>query len=180
MFHLVWTFLHSCLICNLSTSPYFWILIWQTVVVSDVGPNEEFADDVRIGETYTKTLYGTNRKFLYVHQTPWQKRLLSLYGKEITLLDATYRTTRYSLPLYFLCVPTNVNYVTVATFVTETEDTSSLIEALNVIKEWNPDWSPKYFMCDYAEEEINALEAVFPSPGILSNLEYFFFIIPPL
>ncbi|CAC5364762.1 unnamed protein product [Mytilus coruscus] len=139
--------------------------IWQIIVVSDVGPNEEFADDVRIGETYTKTLYGTNRKFLYVHQTPWQKRLINLYGKEITLLDATYRTTRYSLPLYFLCVPTNVNYVNVATFVTETEDSSSLIEALNVLKEWNPDWSPKYFMCDYAEEEINALEAVFPSPG---------------
>jgi hypothetical protein len=51
---------------------------------------------------------------------------------------------------YFLCVPTNVNYINVATFVTETEDSSSLIEALQVIKEWNPDWSPKYFMCDYA------------------------------
>lgn len=100
-----------------------------------------------------------------MHQTPWQKRLLSLYGNEIALLDATYRTTRYSLPLYFLCVPTNVNYINVATFVTETEDSSSLIEALQVIKEWNPDWSPKYFMCDYADEEINALGNVFP--GIL-------------
>jgi hypothetical protein len=44
-----------------------------------------------------------------------------------------------------LCVPTNVNYINVATFVTETEDSSSLIEALQVIKEWNPYWSPKYF-----------------------------------
>jgi hypothetical protein len=34
-----------------------------------------------------------------------------------------------------------------------------------IIKEWNPDWSPKYFMCDYADEEINALGNVFP--GIL-------------
>jgi hypothetical protein len=48
---------------------------------------------------------------------------------------------------------------------TETEDSSYLIEALQVIKEWNPDWSPKYFMCDYADEEINALGNVFP--GIL-------------
>jgi RNA binding exosome subunit len=32
-----------------------------------------------------------------------------------------------------LCVPTNVNYINVATFVTETEDSSSLIEALQVI-----------------------------------------------
>jgi RNA binding exosome subunit len=38
-----------------------------------------------------------------------------------------------------LCVPTNVNYINVATFVTETEDSSSLIEALQVIKEWNPE-----------------------------------------
>lgn len=134
-------------------------------IVSDLETTEECIDDVRIGETYTKTLYGTDRKFLYVHQTPWQKRLLSLYGNEIALLDATYRTTRYSLPLYFLCVPTNVNYINVATFVTEIEDSSSLIEALQVIKEWNPDWSPKYFMCDYADEEINALGNVFP--GIL-------------
>lgn len=100
-----------------------------------------------------------------MHQTPWQKRLLSLYGNEIALLDATYRTTRYSLPLYFLCVLTNVNYINVETFVTETEDSSYLIEALQVIKEWNSDWSPKYFMCDYADEEINALGNVFP--GIL-------------
>jgi hypothetical protein len=34
-----------------------------------------------------------------------------------------------------------------------------------LFKEWNPDWSPKYFMCDYADEEINALGNVFP--GIL-------------
>lgn len=120
-------------------------------------------DDVRIGETYTKTLCGTDRKFLHVHQTLWQKRPSQLYGNEITLLDATYITTRYSLPLYFLCLPTNANYINVATFVTETEDSSSLIEALRVIKEWNPDWSLKYFMCDYANEEINALENVFPS-----------------
>ncbi|XP_052083492.1 uncharacterized protein LOC127720780 [Mytilus californianus] len=126
------------------------------------GDAQETEDDVRIGEAYTRKLYGTNSKFLYVHQTQWQRRLLELYGKEICLLDATYRTTRYSLPLYFLCVPTNVNYITVGTFVTETEDSASLMEGLQVIKEWNPEWSPKFFMCDYATEEINALENVFP------------------
>ncbi|XP_063435696.1 uncharacterized protein LOC134716616 [Mytilus trossulus] len=123
---------------------------------------QETEDDVRIGEAYTRKLYGTNSKFLYVHQTKWQRRLLELYGKEICLLDATYRTTRYSIPLYFLCVPTNVNYITVGTFITETEDSASLMEALQVIKDWNPEWVPKYFMCDYATEEINALENVFP------------------
>ncbi|XP_056009107.1 uncharacterized protein LOC130051290 [Ostrea edulis] len=101
-------------------------------------------------------------KFLYVHQTPWQRQLLKRYGNEICLLDATYRTTKYSLPLYFLCVPTNVNYMTVATFILETEDSFSIQEALSVIKAWNPDWKPAYFMCDYAEEEINSIESVFP------------------
>ncbi|KAG8445920.1 hypothetical protein GDO86_010642 [Hymenochirus boettgeri] len=45
--------------------------------------------------------------FLFCYQTEWQKNLLSLYGNDITLLDATYRTTRYALPLYFKCVLLN-------------------------------------------------------------------------
>jgi len=109
------------------------------------------------------TLFCGNReKFLYVHQTVWQRRLLMRYGNEIALLDATYRTTKYALPLYFLCVPTNVNYITVASFVLETEDRSSIMEAMYIIKKWNPNWKPQYFMSDYCDEEITALETVFP------------------
>lgn len=104
---------------------------------------------------------GVNQ-FLYVHQTGWQKQLLMRYGNEICLLDATYRTTKYSLPLYFLCVQTNVNYMTVGTFIVEKENSSSTHEALSILKTWNPDWKPGYFMCDYADEEINAIESVFP------------------
>lgn len=77
------------------------------------------------------------------------------------LLDATYRTTKYSLPLYFLCVRSNANYMTVTTFILETEDSFSIQEALSIIKAWNPDWKPAHFMCDYAEEEISAIESVF-------------------
>lgn len=105
-------------------------------------------------------------KFLYVHQTKWQQQLLRRYGNEICLLDATYRTTRYSLPLYFLCVPTNVNFMTVATFIVESEDAPSIQEALSVIKAWNLDWKPAFFMCDYANEEINAIESLFPGMQI--------------
>ena len=32
-----------------------------------------------------------------------------------------------------------------------------------MIKGWNPDWNPKFFMCDYSEAEITSLEDVFPS-----------------
>ena len=48
--------------------------------------------------------------FLFVRQSKWQKYLLRRYGSELILLDATYKTTRYSLPLFFLTVKTNMDY----------------------------------------------------------------------
>ena len=42
--------------------------------------------------------------FLFVYQSKWQKYLLQRYGNELILLDATYKTTRYSSPLFFLTV----------------------------------------------------------------------------
>ena len=41
---------------------------------------------------------------------------MTRYGNEMTLLDATYKTTRYNLPLFFLVVKTNVNYAVVGGF----------------------------------------------------------------
>lgn len=99
---------------------------------------------------------------LLVHQTKWQHKLLAKYGSEIALLDATYKTTRYAIPLFFLTVKTNVSYAVVATFLVENEKTVSLIEALNLIKEWTPNWTPHNFMVDFSEAEISALETVFP------------------
>ena len=71
------------------------------------------------------------------------------YGKELTLLDATYRTTRYALPLFFMVVKTNIDYQIVAVFVTENETEDSIQEALSIIKSWNKDVSPIYGMTDY-------------------------------
>lgn len=104
-----------------------------------------------------------NKGLLFVHQAQWQRRLLVMYGNELCLLDATYRTTKYSLPLYFLVVKTNHEYKVVASFVTQTETTAAIKEGLNVIKKWNPDWNPKHCMVDFAEEEISAVEELFPS-----------------
>ena len=78
------------------------------------------------------------------------------------VLDATYRTTKYDLPLYFLCVRTNVCFQVVGSFVIQYENTQCITEALMVFKEWNKEtWSPSRFMVDFAEEEIQALEIVF-------------------
>jgi len=42
-----------------------------------------------------------NETLLYVHQDQWQKDLLNRYGNNMTLLDATYKTTNYDLALFF-------------------------------------------------------------------------------
>lgn len=48
--------------------------------------------------------------FLFIHQEEWQHNLLKRYGGNIFLLDATYKTTKYNLPLFFVCVLTNSGY----------------------------------------------------------------------
>jgi hypothetical protein len=99
---------------------------------------------------------------LFVHQTENQKRLLQRYGNELTLLDATYKTTKYSLALFFLVVKTNVNYQVAGSFVLQSETSHAITEALEVIKGWNNGWKPAYFMVDYSEEEMSAIKRIFP------------------
>ena len=65
----------------------------------------------------------------FVYQNGWQKRLFARYGNKLTLLDSTYRRTRYALPLFFLVVKTNIVYQIVAVFVTENEIEESIEEA---------------------------------------------------
>ncbi|XP_066925961.1 uncharacterized protein, partial [Clytia hemisphaerica] len=50
------------------------------------------------------------KRLLFVHQTKRQRRLLAKYGNFVCLLDATYKTTKYSLPLFFIATRTNVDY----------------------------------------------------------------------
>ena len=46
------------------------------------------------------------------------------YGNCIALLDATYKTTKYSIPLFFVAVKTNMKYMVVGSFVIQEETTS--------------------------------------------------------
>ena len=102
---------------------------------------------------------------LLIHQNEWQQRLLARYGQELTFLDATYRTTRYAIPLFFLCVHTNDGYIVVAIIVVEKEDSASLAEALEQLKAVNQTWHPKGFMVDSSEMEMSAIRTSFP--GVL-------------
>jgi len=65
-----------------------------------------------------------------LHQSRWQQRMLALYGQAICLLDATYKTTWYDMPLYFLCISTNVVYVNVATMLLCDDKADSIETAL--------------------------------------------------
>ncbi len=56
-------------------------------------------------------------------------------------LMPTYRTNKYSLPLFFFVVKINVKYQVVGYFVIQDGKTSSILEVLEIFKAWNPDWS---------------------------------------
>ena len=45
-------------------------------------------------------------------------------------MDAMSKIIKYSIPLFFLCVKTNVNYADVAEFVIQSENTEQIFEAL--------------------------------------------------
>lgn len=102
------------------------------------------------------------RHLLLIYQNSWQKRLLQRYGQEIVYMDATYRTTQYAIPLFFVCVHTNVGYIVVAVMIMEKEDTVSLTEALRELRVANQNFSPRAFMVDAAEVEMSAIRNVFP------------------
>ena len=103
----------------------------------------------------------TEQRLLFVHQNANQKRLLNRYGNEICLLDATHKTTKYAIPLFFLAVKTNVDYQVVGSFAMQDETTDAISEAISILKKWNPLRTPKLFMVDNCEEEIDGLSETF-------------------
>ena len=72
-----------------------------------------------------------------------------------------YKTTLYDLALFFITVKTNAGYTVAAEFIIQTETNEQIEEALNILKSWNPNWSPQYFMSDYSEAEILGIESAF-------------------
>ncbi|XP_054272917.1 uncharacterized protein LOC128993182 [Macrosteles quadrilineatus] len=100
---------------------------------------------------------------LFVVQTKEMQALYRKYGGNTVMLDATYKTCKYAVPLYFLVVETNVNYQVVAVLITQYESASAITEALTIVRNWSPDVKPNYAMVDFAYEEINALQSVFPN-----------------
>ena len=103
---------------------------------------------------------------LYIQQEDWQKELVTRYGNTVTLMDATYKTTKYSIPLFFVCVKTNVSYSVVAEFIIQSETAECIYEALSILKSWNPKWEPQFYITDYSDVEIAAVNKLFPKTQV--------------
>ena len=78
-------------------------------------------------------------------------------------MDATYKTCKLTLPLFFLVVRTNMGYSVVAEFIIQHEDTASITEALFILQTW---WEKESinicnFMINGQQSEENAICAVF-------------------
>ena len=127
-------------------------------------PNSHFYFRPHTESTEDNKLNKLEQTLLYVHQEPWQQTLMVKYGNTISLMDATYKTTKYELALFFIAVKTNVEYTAVADFVLQSETAKQIREALQILSPWwNPTWQPPYFMVDYSEAEIEAIQGTFPA-----------------
>ena len=73
----------------------------------------------------------------------------------LVLMDATYKTCKLALPLFFLVVHMNVGYSVVAEFIIQHEDTTSITEALQILrKRWDEcDIEVGNFMIDCQQSE---------------------------
>ena len=92
----------------------------KTLENSDEGNGTDSEqDDEEMVKTSTKGL-------LFVYQTKDQRRLLQRYGNELSMLDATYKTNRCSLPLFVFVVKTNVDYQIVGSFVIQSETADAI------------------------------------------------------
>ena len=54
--------------------------------------------------------------------------------------------TLWPSTLFSICVHTNVGYSLVAEFVVQSKNTENIQEALAILKQWNAEWNPRYFM----------------------------------
>lgn len=106
----------------------------------------------------------TKQSFLLVIQTKHQQELLVKYGNVVTLMDSVYRTTKYGFPCFFLTVKTSLGMGrVVATVIPQYESEELLVEGLQILKQWNPSWSPLFTMTDKSSVELGAIGIVHPS-----------------
>ncbi|XP_030835422.1 uncharacterized protein LOC579416 [Strongylocentrotus purpuratus] len=106
-----------------------------------------------------------NKSVLFCHQTREQQRLLGIYGSMI-VMDIVYRSATLPTDVVFLFVRTNVDFQLVAGFVGDAGTTEAVEEGFMVMKEWNPDWTPEFFVMDHKLEMMEMVKRVFPGSDV--------------
>ena len=86
---------------------------------------------------------------------------MQLYGSELCVIHLTYNTTVYDLPMFVVCVLTNIGYVSVASFLLSDERQEFVAADLSQLSDWNPQWKCKHIMIDFNEGQINDVKSVF-------------------
>ena len=84
-------------------------------------------------------------------------------------MDSTYKTTKYSTPLFFLAVKPNVDYQIAGSFPVQDDTTDAISEAIVILKSWNNKWKPLAFMVDNFDQEIKRHRGTFPGSNDNSN-----------
>ena len=105
------------------------------------------------------------QSFIYVHQSPTQRLMLEKYGSTvyITQIKTSERSSKtLAVSMYLLAVRTNVDYQVVGTILMNKYNDKPLREILNVYKEVNEGWVPKYFMIDMSEDLLFSVTELFP------------------
>ena len=77
---------------------------------------------------------------------------MKIYGSELFVIDSTYNTTIYDLPLFVICLMTNVGYVSAASFLLSDERQESIAAELKRVRQCNPDWKPQHVMSEYVSK----------------------------
>ena len=131
----------------------------KTVEDSDSEKSE--SSKTELEKSTKKETYNTKGKLIFVYQSPDMKYLYQKYAPHLVLLDATYKTTKYALPLFFAVVKTYVNFQVVGVLVFQEETKDMIKKGLQIIHDWNPTVIPKFGMV-VDEKEISALEELFP------------------
>ena len=96
-----------------------------------------------------------------------------ILGMEIPYVYWMQLTERQSMHyhFFFLAVKTNVGFNVVGEFVVQHETKDSIRKGLTAIKLWVDNaaekpkdwkWKPRFFMTDFCEREIAAIEEIFP------------------
>ena len=99
---------------------------------------------------------------LVIIMTEKQKDMLRKFGS-VTLMDGTYKTTKWGLPLVILTVVNAQGEAYPACFaIVSSETNDTMMELLLHVQQLVPGWKPETFMIDKSDAEIHGIKMVFP------------------